>query len=205
MLAGVLKLNSHVVAEEGANVAGKLHKAVMEECMGAMDDGFLDKTDLTNTMMSSIAGAVGGVAGSLLSSAGVLVPGASVVVDICKCVLARFKLLKKNQEAAKDLGDYLRVCRISFNANLKALTPYETFLQKMITNSVLDDETVQDWKDSLDLVREYLPELWVVLVRAGRLTKINDEKNWKKQLKTFCGAGNVSLLCWLSRLSSWCA
>ena len=142
---------------------------------------------------------IAAMAGSIFASAGVLLPGATIAVDLCKWVAERAMLVRGNRQAAEKLQAGIATAGKNLKRHFRTLKACEQVLKKLAANAVLDEDDVADFEEALEDLRVQLPAMWGTLTRAGQLSSIASRSGSKKLLRQFCAAKNV---CWLGCLFS---
>ena len=181
-----------LIPKDDVNDFRGLASKVLEHCHQAGDNGPFDK----DMLMSGILNA----AGSLLKSSGVLVPGAGLVVDLCRWVGERVKLVKEGKEAAAKLDKQVGLASKNLKRRIGILKGCERVLAQLQADVDSGDlmNTVSDF-------HELLPDTLATLTRADQISNMAAAKGkgMKKNLQHFFGAKTVSqpLLNWMS--SNW--
>ena len=169
------------ISTEDTDDFNEISRKLLAHCREAGDNGPFDKDAL-------VAGIVG-VAGSLLKSAGVLVPGAGLVVDLCRWVGERAKAVKEGQESAAKLDKEVVLASKNLRRRLGILEKCERAIATMVAKS----ETNADLDDAINDFHDLLPGTWATLTRAGQVSNMACKgRGVKKNLRLFFGAKTVS-------------
>lgn len=160
----------------------ELAQKALEYCDHAGDNGPFEKNMLIAGIMNA--------AGSLLKSSGVLVPGAGLVVDLCRWVGERAKLVKEGQEAASTLNNDVRLALKNLKRRITILEDCECALTRLETDRV----QFEDLEDAVNDFHDILPETCATLTRAGQISTMaaTNGRGVKKILRHFFGAKTVS-------------
>ena len=135
---------------------------------------------------------IGELACSLLKSAGVLVPGAGLVVDLCLWVGERVNAIKESQESAAKLGKEVVLASKNLQRRMGILKKCDRALVKSKADT--SSERDVDFEDAIADFYELLPGTWTTLTRAGQVvTKMpSQERGVMESLKLIFGAKTVS-------------
>lgn len=171
-----------MISDEDVSDLQGLASKVLEHCHRAGDNGPFDKDELINSILNA--------AGSLLKSSGVLVPGAGLVVDLCRWVGERVKLVKEGKEAAGKLDKEVQRAYKNLNGRIGILKDCERALAQFAA-----EINVDDFEDRVVDFHELLPDTMATLTRAGQVSNMagTKGKGIKKTLRRFFGAKTVSI------------
>jgi len=110
-------------------------------------------------------------AGSLLNSSGVLVPGAGLVVDLCRWVGERVTLVKEGREAAAKLNEQVVLASKNLKRRICILEDCENALAQLQAHADIADLT-----DAVGDFHKLLPSTMAILTRAGQISNVVSSK-----------------------------
>lgn len=163
-----------------------LDAAGLYGCLKAFsDEGPFDKSQLTMHVLAAVGT-------SLVGSVGVLVPGAGVVVDLCKGFCERYLTMKQNVTEAESLQKQIHFGMKRFQDHVKRTLPNcEHIYSKM---KDVQHQDLEDFEDILTDFGTQIREMLSILTRANQLLVIMDQSSAKKRLKQFFNAKSASAL-----------